>query len=119
MFVERLTKEQIIDFFRTEGYVITNRNVTCFVQNELYHPENKYLYVCLDGDHFSIPINNRMYDFEGSTITNESKWRNFLYSIFEKEYKIAYKEYLQEEMDKKLSSLEKFSEYENEEEIDL
>lgn len=105
MFVERLTKEQIIDFFHTEGYVIVNRNVTCFVQNELSRSESN-LYVCLDGDHFSIPINYRMYDFEGSTIANESKWRNFLYSTFGEEYKDAYRSYLLEQMDKRLNELQ-------------
>lgn len=105
MFVEKLTKEQLCDFFKT-------KHLSHFMSSSVYGED--YLYVSVDGD--SMSVNYRLYDFEGSTVENESKWRNFLYSIFGEEYKAAYTEYLQEMMKEKLLGLIKIPEYEIESE---
>lgn len=67
--------------------------------------DEDYLYVSVDGD--SMSVNYRLYDFEGSTVANETKWRRFLYEIFGETYKQEYEKFLKSEMEDKLSCLDK------------
>ena len=106
MFIERLTKEHLCEFF--------HKARISFYMSKSYGGE-EYLYVSYDTE--SMTVNNRMYDFEGSTVSSENKWREFLYSIFGQEYKDAYKAYLLSEMEEKLSYLKENKDNEPELEI--
>lgn len=96
MFVERLTKSQLCNFFNKENF--------CFFLDKSISEEDYHLYVSIDGE--SMSLNYRLYDFEGSKIPSETKWRRFLFETFGNEYKEAYKEYLQKQMESKLNDLE-------------
>lgn len=98
MFIEKLTTEQICDFFKT-------KHLSHFISKSMYEEAN-HLYVSIDGD--SMSINCRLYDFEGSTVENEDKWRNFLYGIFGEVYKQEYEKFLKSEIEYKLSCLDEF-----------
>ena len=101
MFVEKLTNEQLCNFF-DKKYVSFHIDT---------YSKTPYLYVSYNNE--SMVINNRMYDFEGSTVSNETEWRNYLYSIFGEEYKNSYAEYLQKSIDEKLSNLKKLPKFED------
>lgn len=94
MFVDRLTKEQLSEFFE-------KKNLTSFMSRG--YDGEEFLYVSVDGD--SMSVNYRLYDFEGSTVSSETKWRRFLYKLFGEEYKQKYEEYLKEDMSLKLFRL--------------
>lgn len=97
MFIEKLTKEQLCQFFN-------KKHLTHFMSKDTYN-EVPYLYVSISGE--SMSLNYRLYNFEGSTIPNEGEWRKFLFEIFGNEYKEEYKKYLQKQMDTKLACLDK------------
>ena len=102
MFVEKLTKEQLCKFFAEEKYDLSylQKNLTNFMSHG-YNGE-EYLYVSISGE--SMSVNNRLYDFEGSTV-DETRWRRFLYEIYGEEYKNEYEKYLKEDMSLKLFRL--------------
>lgn len=84
MFVQRLTKEQLCQFFETNSI---NMHVSkCMDEDE----EHLYASYCPR----SMNVNMRLYDFEGSTVTSETKWKKFLYGIFGQEYLNAYSQWL-------------------------
>ena len=95
MFIENFTKQQLCGFFKTNY-------LSYFISSSVY--DEDYLYVSVDGN--SMSINYRLYDFEGSTVSSEDKWRKFLYKIFGETYKQEYENYLKSEMEYKLSCLD-------------
>ena len=95
MFIEKLRKEQLCEFFNTN-------NLAYFISKNMCEEEN-YLYVSIDWH--SLGVNYRLYDFEGSTISNENEWRKFLYKIYGEEYRQEYEKYLQRIIENKLSYL--------------
>ena len=106
MFIERLNKEQLCDFFRLEGFLIDEKDVSFFIDGGIFDKKREYLYVSINEDIQDICLHYRFYDFEGSTISKEQRWRNYLYTIFGEEYKDTYKEYLLNQIKEKLDSLE-------------
>lgn len=106
MFIERLNKEQLCDFFRLEGYCIDEKDISFFIDGGIFNKNDEYLCVSINDDKKDVSLHYRFYDFEDSTISNEQRWRNYLYTIFGEEYKDAYKEYLLNQMTKKFCSLE-------------
>lgn len=94
MFISRLTQKQIDEFFGKP---------TSFFINKKPLAGDVYLYVSFDTG--SMMLNNRMYDFEGSTNGNEEAWRRYLYSIFGDEYYQAYAAYLDAQKADKLEAL--------------
>lgn len=93
MFIEQLTKKQLDDFFGKS----TSHHIVKMTDGETY------IYVSYETD--SMTVNHRMYDFEGSTIDREEKWRKYLYTIFDNIYYDAYKSYLETQMSDKLNAL--------------
>lgn len=95
MFIEQLTKKQLDDFFGRS----TSHHIVKLIGGETY------LYVSYETG--SMVVNHRLYDFEGSTIDKEEKWRQYLYTIFGDIYYDAYKSYLETQMSEKLNALRK------------
>lgn len=95
MFIEQLTIEQLCEFFKPKcGSLHSHMCVESRTKKE-------HLYVSIDNNNY------RLYDFEGSTVSKENEWRNFLYNIFGEEYKVEYEKYLQAQTTLKLSNLKK------------
>lgn len=100
MFIERLTNEHLCEFFGTSKVYLS-------LNNYVYGNEEKYLYVSYEyeGHYDTESKNERMYDFEGSTCSSETKWRKFLYKIFGEEYLIEYKKWLEKQMEFKIKAI--------------
>ena len=97
MFVERL-KEENLKFFFGDVY-----DLYFFIEKESRYDE-KHLYCSYETKN-EYTVNNRLYDFEGSTVSSETAWRRFMYSLFGEEYKQAYEKYLEEQKEMKLNEL--------------
>ena len=93
MFVEKLTKEQLIQFFEAD-------DVTFTLNKDLY--DKPYLYV--EVEKYGIIEDLRLHDFTCTELL-ESEWKNFLYGIFKEDYKNAYRKFLEEDVEFKLSLL--------------
>ena len=96
MFIEKLTVDDLKKFFNTQY-------VSCFMSKDIYGEE--YLYASTSLDEDAMTVNRRLYDFEGSTVANETKWRRFLYTKFGNEYIEEYKKYLDNKSKDKLMKL--------------
>ncbi|MDF2880220.1 MAG: hypothetical protein K0R54_777 [Clostridiaceae bacterium] len=82
MFIERLKKEDLNEFF----YI----NVSSMHISKYFDEKEEHLYITIK---FGETVKNEiMYDF--SSTYADVKWRKFLYEKFGEEYKTAYSEFL-------------------------
>lgn len=80
LFVSRLTREQIADFFKRNGMTL-NHYFLCTSDEKNIH---LYTHVDVDNSYWDTSLNNRMYD-DYSTF-GTIKWVSFLKETFEDEY---------------------------------
>lgn len=89
MFIEKLTREQIGNYFGTEQIL----SVTMSTGPDELGIEEPIMYVTYTSE-YGFEKHEKLHDFEGSRISNTLEYKRFMYDTFGDEYLSAYQKWL-------------------------